>query len=148
MILVDISHLLFQTQRPSKTVSGSPRPLVHLGAKPFLLVSQPPTTIAGSRGFSNILVKSQNIMDDTGAKDPSDRLEQFLKVAISAAEMAGDVIAEAWNKTKVVEHKGRSGCCHGLFFLLSGYTTTHQRPNPKDETFQTLFLQPNQGLSI
>jgi hypothetical protein len=82
--------------------------LVHLGAKTFLLVSQSPT-IAGSRGFTNLLAKNQNIMEDTGAKDPSDRLEHYLKVAMSAAEVAGDVIADAWNKTKVVEHKGRSG---------------------------------------
>ena len=64
-------------------------------------------------------------MEATGAKEPSDRLEQFLKVAISAAEMAGGVISDAWDKTKVVEHKGRSG-------LVPFRVRTRPRAHPKD----------------
>lgn len=48
-------------------------------------------------------------MANAGSNYSSDALEHFLEVAISAAEKAGQVIAGAWNETKVVEHKGTLG---------------------------------------
>lgn len=50
-------------------------------------------------------------MANAGSNYSSDALEHFLEVAISAAEKAGQVIAGAWNETKVVEHKGTLGGC-------------------------------------